>query len=74
MLIFGTDPLAARAKLPLTAALDWGVNAMLNVRLCPPFNVVGTLRPLVANPDPVTVALEIVMLDPPEFEITSDFV
>lgn len=74
MLIFGTDPLAVKARLPLTVALDWGVNVMLNVRLCPPLKVVGTLSPLVANPVPVTVALEMVMLDPPEFEITSDFV
>jgi hypothetical protein len=74
MLKFGTDPLALNAKFPLAAVLDWGVNVMLNVRLCPPFKVVGTLRPLVANPVPVTVALEMVMLDPPEFEITSDFV
>ncbi len=52
----GTDPSAVNARLPVTAPADVGVKITLNVRVCPAFSVVGTLRPLVANPAPVTFA------------------
>ena len=59
MLRFVTEPLAVRARLPETApALD-GVNVTLKMRLCPAFSVVGTLRPFIANPIPLMLALEI---------------
>jgi hypothetical protein len=52
-----TDPSAVNARLPVTAPAAIGVNVTLNVRVCPAFNVVGTLKPLVANPAPVTLAV-----------------
>jgi hypothetical protein len=43
------------------------VNVTVKVRLCPAFKVVGTFRPLVANPAPVMVAVPMCRTDPPEF-------
>jgi hypothetical protein len=62
-----TEPSAVSARLPLTFPLLWGVNVTLKVRLWPAFKVVGTLKPLVANPAPVTVAVERCSNDPPVF-------
>ena len=55
---FVTEPSAVNARLPLAFPLLWGVNVTLKVRLCPAFKVVGTFNPVVANPAPVTVAVE----------------
>jgi len=65
---------AATIRLPVTEAADCGVNVILNVRLCPAVSVVGTLKPLVANPGPVNDMFEIVILEPPELVIISDLV
>ena len=46
----------------------------LKVKLCPAFSVMGTLRPELAKPVPFNVAFEIVIGDPPELVMTSDFV
>jgi hypothetical protein len=54
-----TDPSAVNARLPVTAPAAVGVSVTLNVRVCPAFSVVGTLKPLVANPAPVTLAVAI---------------
>lgn len=62
-----TEPSAVSARLPLAFPLLWGVNVTLKVRLWPAFKVVGTLKPLVANPAPVTVAVERCSNDPPVF-------
>jgi hypothetical protein len=60
-----TEPSAVNARLPLAFPLLWGVNVRLKVRLWPAFKVVGTLKPLVAKPAPVTAAVEIWSSDPP---------
>ena len=65
---------AVTIMLPVTEAADCGVNVILNVRLCPAVNVVGTLKPVVANPVPVNDMFEIVILEPPELVIASDLV
>ena len=60
-----TEPSAVNARLPLEFPLLWGVNVTLKVRFWPAFKVAGTLKPLVAKPAPVTVAVEIWSSDPP---------
>jgi hypothetical protein len=62
----GMEPSAVSARLPLTAPPLDGVNVTLNVRLCPALSVVGTLRPLVEKPPPVTVAVAMCSGEPPE--------
>jgi len=65
---------AVAIRFPVTEAADWGVNVILNVRLCPAVSVIGRLRPLMANPVPVNEMFEIVILEPPELVISSDLV
>ena len=65
--IVAGDPVAllVTVTLPLTLPVTAGLKSTLKVRLWPAFKVVGTLKPLVAKPAPVTVAVEIWSSDPP---------
>jgi hypothetical protein len=53
--------------LPLKLFADGGVKVTLNDALCPGVNVRGVVIPDRLNPLPLSVAAEIVMLDPPVF-------
>ena len=48
--------LSAKTTLPVTPALDAGVNCTLKVAFCPAVNVFGRVSPAIANPFPETVA------------------
>lgn len=50
---------------PLALPALAGLNLVVNVTLCPRFSVRGRLNPEKLKPDPVTVALVILTLDPP---------
>ena len=52
---------------PVAVVVDCGANTALKVTLAPGLSVSGTFSPLMLNPDPVTVACEIVTLAPPLF-------
>ena len=56
--------------LALPAAV--GVKAVPNVKLWPGARVRGRVRPVTANPDPESVACEIVRLLPPELLTVSE--
>ena len=58
--------LEVMAKLPVTAPPAMGENFVLKLTLWPAVSVVGKLKPLTLNPEPVVPAAEIVMLVPPE--------
>jgi hypothetical protein len=60
------EALDAMAKLPVTAPPAVGENFVLKLTLWPAVSVVGKLKPLTLNPEPVVPAAEIVMLVPPE--------
>ncbi len=45
---------------------------MLNIVLCPGVKVSGAASPLMLKPAPLTLACEIVTLDPPEFVKLAD--
>ena len=62
----GFEALDVMAKLPVTLPLTVGENSTLRLRLWPAVSVVGKLKPLALNPEPVVLAAEIVMLAPPE--------
>ncbi len=58
--------------LPVTAPAVCGVNIALKVRLCPAVRVRGKSRPGTLNPVPLTLAWEMVTLDPPVLVMVSD--
>jgi hypothetical protein len=59
--------------VPLTALALAGVKVAVNVMLCPDVRLIGNpLNPLIENPDPLTVACEIAIVDPPVFVSISD--
>ena len=59
-------------RLPFTApALD-GANLTVNVTLWLPVSVAGRVKPVTENPDPVTLACEMVTVAPPVFVTVSD--
>ncbi len=58
--------LEVTAKLPVTLPLAVGENFTLKLTLWPAVSVVGKVKPLRLNPEPVALAAEIVMLVPPE--------
>jgi len=67
----GLDAFEVIARLPLAPLPDVGANATLKVALWPAFKVMGKLKPLRLNPDPVALAAEIVTLVAPELVIVS---
>src|SRR5271169_2950939 len=70
MLKLGFEPVDVMLTLPLAAPLAVGEKSTVNDVLCPAVNVKGKDedRPLIPNSVPLTVAAEIVRLDPPVFE------
>jgi len=69
MLKLGFEPFEVMLTLPLTAPLAVGEKSTVNDVLWPAVNVKGKdASPLKLNPPPLTVAAEIVRLDPPVFE------
>jgi hypothetical protein len=68
----GFEAVEVMATLPLTAPAAVGVNETLKLVLCPAVSVSGVVMPLRLNPDPLAVAAEIVMLEPPVFVKVSD--
>ena len=58
--------LEVMAKLPVTAAPAVGENFVLKLTLWPTVSVVGKVKPLRLNPEPVVPAAEIVTLVAPE--------
>jgi hypothetical protein len=63
----GFDAFDVMEMLPLKLFADGGVNVTLNEALCPGVNVRGVVIPDMLNPLPLSVAAEIVMLEPPVF-------
>ena len=62
------DALLTKEMSPLTAPLVIGWNTTLKTVLCPAARVSGRVSPVMLKPLPVTVACEIVRLDPPELD------
>ena len=62
MLRFGLEALESSDRVPLALPLTVGAKATLNVTLCPGVKLCGTFNPLRLNPEPVTLACEIVTL------------
>lgn len=58
--------LEAMAKLPVALPPAVGENFTLKLTLWPAVNVVGKVKPLTLNPEPVVLAAEIATLVPPE--------
>ena len=58
--------LEVMAKLPVTPPPAVGENFVLKLTLWPAVSVVGKLKPVMLNPEPVVLAAEIVTLVPPE--------
>ena len=52
--------------LPLTLPDVVGENDAVKDMLCPGFSVAGSVKPLIENPAPVTVACDKLTLVPPE--------
>jgi hypothetical protein len=63
----GFEALETTVMPPVALTADSGVNSALKVTLAPGVRTSGKLSPLILNPVPVTVACEIVTLDPPVF-------
>lgn len=72
MLKLGFEPLEVMLMLPLAAPLAVGLKSTVNDVLWPGVNVTGKVSPLKVNPVPLTVAAEIVRLDPPVLVKVSD--
>jgi hypothetical protein len=67
----GLDAFEVIARLPLAPLPDVGANAILKLALWPAFKVIGKLRPMRLNPEPVALAAEMVTLAPPELVMVS---
>lgn len=65
MLRLGFEPVDVIFTLPLTVPLALGLKCTVNDVLWPAFNVKGKVSPLKLNPAPLTLAAEMVRLDPP---------
>ncbi len=72
MLKLGFEPLEVMLTLPLAAPLAVGEKSTVKDVLWPAVNVTGKASPLKLNPVPLTVAVEIVRLDPPVLVKVSD--
>ena len=68
----GLDALLTIARLPVRVPLLCGAQRTLKVVFCPAVRVRGKLSPLMVNADPVTVACEMVTLEPPELVSVPD--
>jgi hypothetical protein len=66
------EPSLTSATFPPVLPLDCGLKTMLKVVLCPAARVKGKLSPLVLKPVPVTLACEMIRLEPPVFISVSD--
>ena len=64
---FGLVAFETTEILPFALPVPAGENDAENVTLCPGASVEGKESPLIANPAPVTVACEMMTLEPPEF-------
>jgi hypothetical protein len=72
MLKLEPESLDVMLTLPLAAPLAVGLKSTVKDVLWPAFNVAGKVSPLKLNPVPLTVAVEIVRLDPPVLFKVSD--
>ena len=63
----GSVALELTVMPPFALPGDCGANTTLKVTLAPELSVIGKVSPLILNPEPVTVACEIVTLAPPVF-------
>jgi hypothetical protein len=70
----GSDALELRESAALTGPVVDGVKVTERLVLLPAAKVYGKVRPLTLKPVPLTVAPEIVRLDPPELDTLSSFV
>ena len=68
------DAFEVITRLPLTLLLEVGANLILTATLWPALKVVGELKLLAVNPEPVALAPEIVTFAPPELVIVSESV
>jgi len=64
----------ANVTLPVEAAAVVGLNRTLNELDCPAFRVIGRDMPVMSNPEPVTLALVILILLLPELVICTGWV
>ena len=71
MLRVGFEAFDVIVTVPLALPATEGVNITLKLVLAPAAKVTGVVMPLSVNPLPLTVAEEIVTLDPPVFVIFS---
>jgi hypothetical protein len=65
------EALDASVSVPLALPADFGAKETESVRLCPAARVCGTVMLPRLNPVPITVAWEIVTLEPPELVTVS---
>jgi hypothetical protein len=70
-LTFALEALDASVSAPLAVPADFGAKETESVRLSPAARVCEVVKPLRLNPAPVTVAEEIVTLEPPELVTVS---
>jgi hypothetical protein len=66
MVRVGLDALEVMARLPVTLPPAAGENFVLKLTLWPAAKLVGKVKPLTLNPEPVVLAAEIATLVPPE--------
>src|SRR5215470_6298249 len=66
------DASETNERLPVAAPVLAGPNLTVNVTLWPAVSVVGIVRPVMENPDPVTFACEILTVAPPVLVRVSD--
>jgi hypothetical protein len=70
----GSDALELRESVALAVPVVDGVNVTERLVLPPAAKVYGNVKPLTPKPVPLTVALEMVRLEPPELDKLSSFV
>jgi hypothetical protein len=70
-LTFALEALDASVSVPLAVPADFGAKETESVRLCPAARVCEVVKPPRLNPAPVTVAEEIVTVEPPELVTVS---
>jgi hypothetical protein len=68
---YGSEALELRDSAALSVPVVDGVKVTDRLALPPAGRVKGNVKPLTVKPVPLTVAPEIVRLDPPAFEIVS---
>jgi len=70
----GSDALELRERVALAVPVVDGANVTERLVLAPAAKLYGNVRPLTLKPVPLTVALEMVRLDPPELDKLRSFV